>query len=92
MEHIDKIKVENPARKASHAIRCVEWKLAYYKENWRNICAILPLYLDDGTNGCVVYYTDGDCETYAHRLVWVVDDLLAYLCTSRKLLRDKALF
>ncbi len=67
-----------------------QWKLARYKQNWRDICAILPKYLGDGTNGTVIYYTDGSTEVVGRRLVWVLDDLLAYLCTDKRLLHQKA--
>ncbi len=68
----------------------VTWRLPRYKRVWKNICAMLPVYLQDGTNGTVVYYIDGSTEQIGHRLEWVLNDLLKYLCTGKDILQQKA--
>ena len=60
-----------------------KWSMPRYKQNWQSICALLPAYLEDGTNGTVVTYLDSSTEVVAFRLQWVVDDLLLYLHTDR---------
>ena len=60
-----------------------KWTIPRYKQEWRNICALLPAYLEDGTNGTVVTYLDSSTEAVAYRLQWVVDDLLMHLHTDR---------
>ena len=60
-----------------------KWTMPRYKQEWRNICALLPAYLEDGTNGTVVTYLDSSTEAVAYRLQWVVDDLLLHLHTDR---------
>ena len=57
-----------------------------YKQDWRQICAILPTYLPDGTNGTEITYLDGTKEYIANRLCWVLDDLLGYLRSSKAIL------
>ena len=57
-----------------------------YKQDWRQICAILPAYLPDGTNGTEITYLDGTKEYIANRLCWVLDDLLGYLRSSKAIL------
>lgn len=57
-----------------------------YKYDWHKICAILPVYLRDGTNGTQIIYDGGTCETVPNRVQWVLDDLLGYLHTSREVL------
>ena len=72
--------------------------LPRYKKDWKKICAILPAYLPDGTNGTEITYLDGTTEYIANRLCWVLDDLLGHLrsskailtAQSRRLLGDKA--
>ena len=64
----------------------VKWTMPRYKQEWRNICALLPSYLEDGTNGTVVTYLDGTAEEVEYRLCWVVDDLLLHLHTGREAL------
>ena len=53
-----------------------------YKTGWREICAILPVYLSDGTNGTEITYLDGTVEQIGKRLCWVLDDLLFHLKSS----------
>lgn len=68
-----------------------------YKRDWRQICAILPAYLSDGTNGTEITYLDGTKDYIPNRHCWVLDDLLGYLrsskavltAQSRRLLGDK---
>ena len=67
-----------------------KWIMPRYKREWQNICALLPAYLDDGTNGTVVTYLDGSAEAVAYRLCWVVDDLLLHLHTSREVLTKRS--
>ena len=57
-----------------------------YKQDWRQICAILPAYLPDGTNGTEITYLDGTNEYIANRLCWVLDDLLGHLRSSKAIL------
>ena len=57
-----------------------------YKQDWRQICAILPAYLPDGTNGTEITYLDGTKEYIANRLCWVLDDLLGHLRSSKAIL------
>lgn len=64
----------------------IKWAMPRYKQDWQHICAILPAYLDDGTNGTQITYTDGREETVHYRVPWVLDDLLEYLCSSRSVL------
>ena len=59
---------------------------ARYCADWQKVCAILPAYLLDGTNGTHVYYTDGTCDVLANRITWVLDDLLDYMLTSKEIL------
>ena len=54
------------------------------------ICAILPAYLEDGTNGTVVTYLDDTAEEVPYRLCWVLDDLLLHLHTSREVLTKQS--
>ncbi len=51
----------------------ITWRLPRYKKDWKSICAMLPVYLQDGTNGTVVYYIDGSTEQIGHRLELVVN-------------------
>ena len=60
-----------------------KWSMPRYKQDWRNICALIPSYLEDGTNGTVVTYQDSSTEAVAYRLQWVLDDLLLHLHTNR---------
>lgn len=72
--------------------------LPRYQADWRNICAILPAYLPDGTNGTAITYTDGTVQLAQNRLRWVLDNLLGHLkssstiltAQSRRLLGSKA--
>ena len=57
-----------------------------YKKDWKKICAILPAYLPDGTNGTEITYLDGTKEYIANRLCWVLDDLLGHLRSSKAIL------
>ena len=65
-------------------------KLPRYKQEWRIICAIMPAYLADGTNGTAIMYIDGSVEEVARRLCWVLDDLLGYLKSSKDVLRKQS--
>lgn len=47
---------------------------------------MLPVYLDDGTNGTEITYLDGSREQIAKRLCWVLDDLLFSLRSSTDVL------
>ena len=66
------------------------WTLPRYKKEWRNICALLPIYLSDGTNGSYILYEDGSIEQVSFRLSWVIDDLLAYWCSNKTLLQEQS--
>ena len=66
------------------------WQLPRYRQQWRNICAILPVYLPDGTNGCRIVYDDGTDEHIGARLSWVLDDLLGHRCSSRAVLQKQS--
>ena len=57
-----------------------------YQKDWKKICAILPAYLPDGTNGTEITYLDGTKEYIANRLCWVLDDLLGHLRSSKAIL------
>ncbi len=57
-----------------------------YKTDWQNICAILPAYLPDGSNGTAITYADGTVEFASNRLSWVLDNLLGHLRTSSTIL------
>jgi len=61
-----------------------------YKREWRNICAILPAYLPDGTNGTEITYTDGTVEKISYRLCWVLDDILGHLRSSTAILKKQS--
>jgi len=79
-----------------HGARCTLWgadiaPYARYCTDWRSICAILPAYLPDGTNGTVVYFIDGSCEAVRHRITWVVDNLLEYMLTSKAILERQSI-
>ena len=67
-----------------------KWNLPKYKREWKNICAMLPTYLDDGTNGTVVYYLDGTTEEVAARLQWVLNDLLRYMHSSIEVITSQS--
>lgn len=62
-----------------------------YKADWASICAILPAYLPDGTNGCIIHYIDGGYDILRNRLTWVLDDLLESMLTSKELLMRQSL-
>ena len=67
-----------------------KWQTPRYKRDWRDICALLPAYLEDGTNGTMVTYLDDTDEAVPYRLQWVLDDLLLFLGTSRELLTKRS--
>ena len=67
-----------------------KWAIPRYKRDWRSICALMPSYLDDGTNGTVVTYLDDSTEAVYYRLQWVLDDLLGYMHTSRAVLTKQS--
>ena len=67
-----------------------KWTIPRYKRDWQNICALMPSYLEDGTNGTVVTYLDNSTEAVYYRLPWVLDDLLGYLRTSRAVLTKQS--
>ena len=67
-----------------------KWTIPRYKRDWQNICALMPSYLEDGTNGTVVTYLDNSTEAVYYRLPWVLDDLLGYLRTSRAVLTKES--
>jgi hypothetical protein len=48
-----------------------KWTIPRYKRDWQNICALMPSYLEDGTNGTVVTYLDSSTEAVYYRLPWV---------------------
>lgn len=66
------------------------WQLPGYKQHWQQICALMPAYLEDGTNGTVVHYLDNTADKVAYRLQWVLEDLLGHLCTSRAVLTKES--
>ena len=53
-----------------------------YKTHWQQICAVLPVYLPDGTNGTEILYLDGSTEQIPVRLCSVLDDMLFHLRSS----------
>jgi len=61
-----------------------------YRIEWRDIWALMPIYLSDGTNGSQIYYVDGTIEQSRARLSWVLDDLLACQCSSREILQQQS--
>ena len=63
-----------------------KWTIPRYKREWQRICALMPAYLEDGTNGTAITYLDNSKELIAYRLQWVLDDLLGYLRTNRAVL------
>ena len=48
------------------------WRLPRYKTDWRDICALLPAYLSDGTNGSIILYEDGNVEEIKASLSWLL--------------------
>ena len=66
------------------------WQYPRYQTDWRQVCAIVPTYLPDGQNGCVVYYIDGSSDVCAHRVEWVLDNILDYLHTSKHILHSQS--
>ena len=50
----------------------------------------MPSYLDDGTNGTAITFTDNAKELISYRLQWVLDDLLGYLRSSRAVLTKQS--
>lgn len=64
---------------------------ARYKADWQSIAAILPTYLHDGANGTVVYYTDGSYDVLHNRIIWVLDDLLEHMLTSKRILEHQSI-
>ena len=67
-----------------------KWMIPRYKREWQNICALMPSYLEDGTNGTAIAYIDSSIELISYRLQWVLDDLLGYLRTSRAVLTKES--
>ena len=63
-----------------------KWTIPRYKREWQDICALIPSYLEDGTNGTAITYLDNSKEFISYRLQWVLDDLLGYLRTNRAVL------
>ncbi|MBE6113120.1 MAG: hypothetical protein E7195_08940 [Peptococcaceae bacterium] len=53
-----------------------------YKTHWQQICAVLPVYLPDGTNGTEILYLDGSTEQIPVRLCSVLDDMLFHQRSS----------
>ncbi len=66
------------------------WSLPRYKRGWRDICALLPAYLPDGCNGSMILYEDGGVEQVNFSFSWVIDDLLAYKCSSKTILQQQS--
>ena len=71
--------------------RAVVFSQPRYHYQWDQVCAILPAYLPGGVNGCHVYFIDGTCDVYAHRMEWVLDHFLRHLLTSRKLVQEQSI-
>ena len=69
----------------------LEPSYARYCTDWDKICAILPAYLVDGTNGTLIYYSDGTYDVLRHRIIWVLDDLLEYMLTSKAILEHHSI-
>ncbi len=67
-----------------------KWTIPRYKREWQRICALMPQYLEDGTNGTAITYVDHSKELIAYRLQWVLDDLLGYLRTSKAVLTKES--
>ena len=67
-----------------------KWTIPRYKREWQHICALMPAYLEDGTNGTVITYLDNAKEFISYRLQWVLDDLLGYLRTGREVLTGQS--
>ena len=65
-------------------------KLPKYKTHWREICAILPVYLPDGINGTEITYLDGTKEHIPKRLCWMLDDILLHLRSSTDVLKKQS--
>lgn len=68
----------------------MKWNIPRYKREWQHICALMPSYLEDGTNGTAITYLDNSKELISYRLQWVLDDLLGYLRTSRDVLTKQS--
>ena len=64
--------------------------LTRYKLYWLQIYFFEPVYLENGCNGCRVYYDNGAVEEIQARLEWVLDDWASYFATSRALLQKQA--
>ena len=67
-----------------------KWTMPRYKREWQDICALMPSYLEDGTNGTAITFVDSSKELINYRLQWVLDDLLGYLRTSRDVLTKQS--
>lgn len=66
------------------------WQMPRYKTHWRNICAILPVYLSDGSNGSQVLFDAGSVEYVQARLSWVLNDFFSQWCSSKALFLQRS--
>ncbi len=66
------------------------WHFSRYKARRCNICALLPVYLPDGTNGSQIYYMDGSVEQSVARVSWVLEDWLSHWHSSKPLLQRQS--
>jgi len=66
------------------------WHVPRYRTEWRDVWALLPVYLPDGTNGTRIYYVNGTIEQSRARLSWVLEDLLARLHSSKEILQQQS--
>lgn len=67
-----------------------KWSMPRYKREWQTVCAVLPAYLADGTNGTMITYADATTEAVPYRIGWVVEDLLSALGASRAVLTKQS--
>jgi len=63
------------------------WQTPRYQKERCDLCALLPDYLSDGTNGNRIYYRDGAIEQGRAQISWVMEDFLASQRTSKEILQ-----
>ncbi len=61
-----------------------------WQQQWKQICAILPMYLPDDINGTIIYYDDAPPEIVYSTCGYVVEQLMQYLMTSSTILQKRS--
>lgn len=62
-----------------------------YQEHWAKLYYIEPVYLENGRNGCRIYYDDGFVENIPARLQYVLQKLASQIHISLKALQQQSL-